>query len=144
MPVLGTLGFDRVGDCVVYVGSDAAPVNEDWDRYIVFLASLRSTAGLDRALVLPGTGTPSPSQRRQLQEVTKNVDIRVAVVTASFAVRAVVTGLSWFAPGNKSFSPSELHAARVSWLLAHAIGLSAGHGSSVGARLGRATAAAFG
>lgn len=106
-----TLAFSRMRDCLLYVGLDETPSDEDWAAYLEFLRAHARPHRLNRALVVPQRSIPTARQRRLLAEVVARLPIRVAVLTDSLAARGVVTALSWFNPGYRCFGAAALEEA---------------------------------
>lgn len=106
-----SLGFERVGQCYLYISANRPQIDSDWVQYIEWLKGmLRPGMNITCVVYERGNG-PNAAQRKQLQEVTAPVTLKVAVITPSTAARGAVTALSWFKPGYKAFSPAEMDGA---------------------------------
>ncbi len=106
-----SLGFERVGQCFLYISSKRPQIDSDWAQYIDWLkTTLRPGMSITCVVYERGAG-PNAAQRKQLGDVTAPVNLKVAVITPSTAARGVVTALSWFKQGYKAFSPTEMDGA---------------------------------
>ncbi|NUP05419.1 MAG: hypothetical protein HOW73_05090 [Polyangiaceae bacterium] len=99
--------FEQFGDTVAMVHTADPPSDEEWDAY---LASQRAHWSA-RVLVFTEGGGPTTLQRGRLNDALAGRIVKTAVVSSSAVIRGIVTALSWFNPGIKSFLPNEASAA---------------------------------
>jgi hypothetical protein len=109
-----TLAFAWCGDCSVYLSTANPPTDTDWAEYIKWCKETPTgKSGKQKVLVFERGPGPNAAQRRMLHELLEDVDVRVAVVTASPIARGVMTALSWFAKKQvyRAFAPTDLSKA---------------------------------
>ncbi|NUP09682.1 MAG: hypothetical protein HOW73_26860 [Polyangiaceae bacterium] len=102
-----TMRFEQFGDTVAMVHTADAPSDTEWDAMLAFLR----THWPARVLVFTEGGGPTTLQRGRLNDALGKDVMSTAVVTSSAVVRGIVTALSWFNPGIKTFSPDGAAAA---------------------------------
>src|SRR5262249_21177796 len=90
---------------VSYQGEVAT--DEDWDRYVLFMSSLRSVPKL-RFLVWADGSPPKPEVLRRLLEIVRGREWQVAMVSSSPALRFVVSVCSLVNRSIRNFVPSDL------------------------------------
>jgi hypothetical protein len=78
-----------------------APTDEEWDAMLAHYRAKRAP----RVIVFTDGGGPTTLQRGRLNDALEGMVVKTAVVTASPVIRGIVTALSWFNPGIKSFVP---------------------------------------
>lgn len=123
-----TISMARFRGLYLVVHPKASPTDDDWDQLIAFCgAELEDvpTKHPVKVLVYSEGGGPNAAQRRQMIEFLEGRDSITAVLTASAAVRAVVTAFSWFRPDIRAFAPRDLAGA------AHYLGLPSGSTSDL-------------
>lgn len=86
------------------------PTDGEWEYYLSQVKLVVAT-GRPRAMAVTEGGAPSLSQRTRLNRLLRGTRALGAVVSDSSFVRGIVTALSWFNHGVRSFSPDELAAA---------------------------------
>jgi len=119
---LGTAGGERmqaqlrhmrteiVDGVLLVVHGHEPPSDEEWEEYLGQVKLVVAT-GRPRAIAVTEGGAPSFSQRSQLNRILRGTRAVGAVVSDSGLVRGIVTALSWFNHGVRSFSPDEFEAA---------------------------------
>jgi hypothetical protein len=106
-----TLAFEKVGTaCFILVLGDKNPTDGEWSEYLDFLRKHLVPGVEPRLIVKTNGGSPSPAQRKLLNEVTKDYakSAKIAVLTGSTIARGAVTALSWFTPGYAAFNPADI------------------------------------
>jgi hypothetical protein len=101
------------GSLLLVVHNDATVTQEEWVACVGREAAFTATTRSARILVVPAPGgtTLTAKQRSLLRETLPMDEVRVAVLTANAAMRAVITALSWFMPDTKAFAADDLHGA---------------------------------
>lgn len=100
------------GTVLCMVHTEHAPSDDEWDAGMVLLDKHRKPDGeLVSMLVFTAGGAPTVAQRRRGNQITMGRVCVRAICTDSRATLVIVRGLSWFAPGLKSFSTGELGEA---------------------------------
>lgn len=99
------VAFKVMGRWLLGVYGEHDPTPEDG------VECLRILRGLDlariRILIYSKGGVPTPTQRKEMNELVKGLDIPVAVLSGSRIARGVVTALSWFNHNMKPFAPDD-------------------------------------
>jgi hypothetical protein len=113
-----TMAFKLVDNVFVVVHTNQTPSEAEWNAYVeaVVAASMQRTdAGILRYLIFTAGGGPNAGQRKAsndaLQRVNALRNSAAAVISASPAVRGIVTVFSWFNINIKSFSPAQTEDA---------------------------------
>jgi hypothetical protein len=68
----------------------------------------------NRIVVFSAGGGPTPTQRKELEDLTatKAEDLRVAIITASRVARGIVTAIRWYrGDSNVAFDPKNVDLA---------------------------------
>jgi hypothetical protein len=98
-----TMRYQQLGDTMAMVHTADAPTDQEWDEMLDHHRRHRPT----RVLVFTDGGGPTTLQRGRLNDALEGRVVKTAVVSSSQVVRGIVTALSWFNPGIRSFSPGE-------------------------------------
>lgn len=96
-----TMAYKFLGDLVIMVHSKANPLDTELCAYFDELRT-KDVSSI-RVLVFTDGGGLSASQRKELNEVLNGRQQMCAVISNDNLVRGVVTALSWFNRGIKSF-----------------------------------------
>lgn len=99
-----------VDGVLLVVHGHEPPTDEEWEAYLGQVKLVVAT-GRPRAIAVTEGGAPSLSQRTQLNRILRGTRAVGAVVSESSLVRGIVTALSWFNRGVRSFSPDALDDA---------------------------------
>ena len=100
------------GTVVCTLHTEQAPSDDEWDAAMGLLDRHRRADGeLASMLIFTAGGAPTVAQRRRGNQITMGRRCTRAICTDSKATLVIVRGLSWFAPGLKSFSTQELAEA---------------------------------
>jgi hypothetical protein len=100
------------GTVLCMLHTEQAPSDGEWDAAMTLLEKHRKPDGeLVSMLVFTAGGAPTVAQRRRGNQITMGRNCIRAICTDSKATLVIVRGLSWFAPGLKSFSTKELGEA---------------------------------
>ncbi len=89
---------------------DDATTHEEWDRYIMFMSTLRREPML-RFLVYAAGGAPTTGDQRRVIEIVKGHEWPVAIVTTSAALSFVASVFSFVNKKIRPFAPSALPSA---------------------------------
>lgn len=113
MPVAArrTLGYGRVGNCMLYVSSKKPPAEPDWAEYVEWFRRTFPPGSTITSLVYERSSGPNATQRKQINDMTARCSVRAAVLAVSPVARGILTALSWFKEGYKAFNPHEVDAA---------------------------------
>jgi hypothetical protein len=115
-------------ECTLH--TEQAPSDDEWDAAMALLDKHRRADGeLASMLICTAGGAPTVAQRRRGNQITMGRNCTRAICTDSKATLVIVRGLSWFAPGLKSFSTKELADA------VRYVGVSADEAPQVWARI---------
>jgi hypothetical protein len=108
-----SLVFDKTPDCIVTWVGRSNPTDEDWARYVAFCAAQLAAGVPPRALIVTAGGSPSPAQRRLLDQGTRQAahHMRAAILTRSTFARGVMNAMALVTPGYRAFSPDRLEEA---------------------------------
>jgi len=110
-----TLAYEKIGNCIVFVGGRHPFDNTEWDTYSRFLeTTFEEGAKTDTkfvCLVLTEVG-PTGAQRQRLNDALAPVfkTFRTAVLTSSHLARGILTAMSWIYPVYRAFTSTELDA----------------------------------
>ena len=99
-----------VDGVLLVVHGTEAPFDHEWDEYLNQVRLVVAT-GRPRAIAITEGGAPTLSQRSQLNQILRGTGAIGAVVSDSAFVRGIVTALSWFNRGVRSFAPEEFEFA---------------------------------
>ena len=100
------------GTVLCLLHTEEPPSDDEWDTGMALLEGHRKPDGeLVSMLVFTAGGAPTVAQRRRGNQITMGRNCVRAICTDSKATLVIVRGLSWFAPGLKSFSTKELDEA---------------------------------
>ncbi len=99
-----------VDGVLLVVHGHEPPSDDEWEAYLAQVKLVVAT-GRPRAMAVTEGGAPSLSQRTQLNRILRGTRAIGAVVSDSGFVRGIVTALSWFNRGVRSFSPEDFEAA---------------------------------
>ncbi len=103
------LAYRAIGSLLVVVHSQGEASDPEWDQYMQHVSALRHRSGDSfQMLVYALGGAPTASQRSRLTTALGRRPVPLAVLSTSSLVRGVVTALSWFNPGIRSFLPTQL------------------------------------
>ncbi len=106
------MAFARRGHLVLTMNTAAPPSTDDWNRYLIFCADLvaeyRNASMLPFSIVFTDGGAPNTEQRRSFVDVVGKTKFSSSIVTTSRLTQGVVTLLSWFTPGLRAFSPTNV------------------------------------
>lgn len=96
---------------LILVHTKDAPDDVQWKEYVAAARGWKKD--IHAFLVVSDGGGPNAMQRAELDEA---IDIehhpgKTAVVTVSRIARGIVTAISWFSPGIKSFGTNQLAQA---------------------------------
>lgn len=91
----------QFGDTMTMVHTADAPTDEEWEAMLAHYRAHRAP----RVIVFTEGGGPNTLQRGRLNDTLAGTVVKTAIVSASQVIRGVVTALSWFNPGIRSFSP---------------------------------------
>jgi hypothetical protein len=113
-----TLSMARFRGLYLVVHPTIPPSDSDWDHLIAFLR-----ADLDdlprnhriKTLVYAAGGGPNAAQRRRVVQLLDGRSNITGVLTASSAVRAIVTAFGWFRNEIRAFPPHDF-AGAISYL----------------------------
>ena len=97
---------------VIVVHSDTQPTDEEWDAYLDDISG--EIKGVKGVLVYAEKVGPSAPQRARSNEAFKRagVDVKIAIMTGSRAVRGMVTALGWALGSNiKAFTTKDFAGA---------------------------------
>jgi hypothetical protein len=84
--------------------------NAVWAELVADIARHRAT--MQGVLVLPGSATPSATQRAQLTGALGGSPVRAAILSTSTFVRTALTAINYFVQGQaRAFAPTQLTAA---------------------------------
>ena len=100
----------EVGDVLVFVHTNDAPSDPEWEKALELLRNRASSSGL-RTLVYTAGGAPNAAQRARLNAVIGATKPPIAVLTSSPIARAAGTAISWFNPMFKVFGPDDVDNA---------------------------------
>lgn len=108
--VRATAAFGVTQGCVVYVGGARPPSDADWQAYLDFLAPRLSKLRLTPRLVWDDSGGPSAVNRLKLAALTRDVPVKVAIISST---RTVAAALNWQhdRPAYHEFTPEDLKQA---------------------------------
>lgn len=98
---------------VVYHGRQT-PTMVEWDDYLSICCQIVEAEGQVRILIYTDGGGPDLLQRRRLAGVIERVGsavARTAIITDVWAVRQIVTMISWFNPEIRAFVGSDVTCA---------------------------------
>lgn len=112
-PLRGT-NYRLAGEILYLCYGTEPPSSEQWDRLLSEVRRHLKTHPHLRALIRTGTVGPSARRRSDVNELVRsaNATVRVAVMSASPAVRGIVTALSWAnVLAIRSFQPRDLAGA---------------------------------
>jgi hypothetical protein len=99
-----------VGNFCVFVHTDAAPTDEQWDQVLDFYRGAADPSTF-RTLVFTEGAAPNAAQRARLKTATRGAKIPIAVLTSSAVARAAGIAIGWFNPLFRAFGPEELERA---------------------------------
>ena len=111
-----TLAYEKLGNCIVFVGGRHPFDNTEWDTYSHFLeTTFAEGAKTDTkfvCIVLTEIG-PTGAQRQRLNDALAPVfkTFKTAVLTSSHLARGILTAMSWIYPVYRAFNSSELDDA---------------------------------
>ena len=87
------------------------PSTADWNSYVEALHA-EEKKGVDvaqmRTIVFSDGGGPEPAMRKQVVDLLHGRTTKLAVVTGSTTLRAVMTAMSWFNRDARAFAPAEV------------------------------------
>lgn len=106
-----TIGYARIGTCLIYVSSKRSPSDSDWTEYAAWFQKTNPPGSTVVSVVYERNGGPNAAQRKQINEMTARCQVKAAVIAVSPIARGILTALSWFKDGYKAFNPSEMEAA---------------------------------
>lgn len=106
----GHMKTEIVDGVLLVVHGHEPPTDDEWETYLGQVKLVVAT-GRPRAMAVTEGGAPSLSQRTQLNRILRGTRALGAVVSDSSFVRGIVTALSWFNHGVRSFSPDHFEVA---------------------------------
>jgi hypothetical protein len=96
---------------LLIVHGEAAPSNEEWSALVSSLGPTLNGRTRLPVLVVP-SGVPSALQRAELQEATRLVTARTAILSNSRIARGISVALKWMGMQDiKTFDPADLAGA---------------------------------
>lgn len=114
-----TAAWAKVGRACLYISAQTPPSDADWQEYLKWLAAAGKPNAANPeviSLVYERSAGPTPSQRKQLNDVTSGWKLRVAVMTPSALVRGMVTAMNWFKKDSYEAFPLEQLDAAITYL----------------------------
>ncbi len=105
-----TAAWAKVGDVCLYISAKRPPLESDWEEYLKWIAVAAKPSTLKPevvSLVYERSAGPTPTQRKNLNDVTSGWKLRVAVMTPSALVRGMVTAMNWFKKDSYEAFPLE-------------------------------------
>ena len=105
--------FDWSGNVIILVQVET-PTAEEWKRYTDSLRAKKETVkdfSKVKAIAYSLGGSLTPAQRKEVSDIVGPKGGLAVVFSNSAIMRGVVTGLSWFNPLIKAFSPHETDEA---------------------------------
>lgn len=99
------------GGVLVGVHSKRNPTAEEWEAYSLDVEQLLARDGLRAVLIVTAGGGPNPAQRSRIAKIAGLAPIPTAVVSEAFAVRGIVTALSWLGKDICAFGPNDVERA---------------------------------
>ena len=111
-PAIPELVFELLPEhrIVVLCEGRGEPSTQEWDGYLGLLRQQLRSGGL-RVFVYSAGGRPSRAQQQQLMQLTGDHDLQVAVVSASMALRFVVSVFALIHRDIRLFTPAQLDQA---------------------------------
>lgn len=105
--------FERTPECLVVVRGREALGDAEWAEYMRALEEIVRDGSSPRNLVVSYGGSPTPSQRRDLDERLASVrdTMKVAILTESTYVRGVATAITQERPGFRVFGLEQVDEA---------------------------------
>jgi len=97
----------QFGETMTMVHTAEKPTDVEWDAMLAHFRAKRA----ERVIVFTDGGGPTTLQRGRLNDALEGSVVKTAVVSSSPVIRGIVTALSWFNPGIKSFLPHEASLA---------------------------------
>ncbi|NUP09677.1 MAG: hypothetical protein HOW73_26835 [Polyangiaceae bacterium] len=104
---MATMRYELFGDTLAILHMANAPSDDEWEGMLVYLRANWPA----RVVVFTDGGGPTTLQRGRLNDALSGKPLKTAVVTSSAVVRGIVTALSWFNAGIKTFTPDRAPAA---------------------------------
>jgi hypothetical protein len=107
------------GDILLAAHSAQPPTQAEWSTYVSncrqVLSHTTQVGGTARVLAMSDGGGPTAAQRAELKSViaASKTASRTAVMHSNRMLRGIVTAVSWFNPGIKSFAIHEFDQAMV-------------------------------
>lgn len=108
---MANLAFTRIGRCFVLVQNEQSATDEEWSRWVRFVAGGgEATSGRLGVLVMSAGGSPTPKQRKQIHELMPRTGggVETAILLPSLVARTIVTAMSLFNPKVRAFAPDRL------------------------------------
>lgn len=93
----------QFGGTMTMVHTADNPTDEEWDAMLGHFRARRA----ERVIVFTDGGGPTTLQRGRLNDALEGSAVKTAIVSSSQVIRGIVTALSWFNPGIKSFLPHQ-------------------------------------
>ena len=109
-----TLSMTKLRGLYLVVHPRISPSDSDWDALISFHGKDLRAMPRDhevKVLVYSEGGGPNAAQRRRMIQFLEARRSTTAVLTASTAVRAIVTAFSWFRTDIRAFAPHDIAGA---------------------------------
>jgi hypothetical protein len=97
----------QLGETMTMVHTAEKPTDVEWDAMLAHFRAKRA----ERVIVFTDGGGPSTLQRGRLNDALEGSVVKTAIVSSSQVIRGIVTALSWFNPGIRSFSPHQASLA---------------------------------
>lgn len=99
---------------LVAAHSEAAPTEEEWNRYVAEARAAGETLANTRgswALVMSDGGGPNGAQRKAIASVPGIAALPTAVVSSSLLTRGMVTATAWLGKEIRAFAPEHIDRA---------------------------------
>lgn len=113
VPTLRTLAFSLVNkSTLILVHGRTAPSTEDWEQWVGAIRRTRAAEPNMAALIVTPHGAgPNATQRKSVNDALEGHTHAVAVMSDHRATRVILTALSWFNTGLKSFRITDYEGA---------------------------------
>lgn len=96
---------------LVAVHTKPNPTAEEWEAYAVDVEQEMAKDGLRGVLIVTAGGGPNAAQRSRIAKIRGLGPVPTAVVTEAFAVRGIVTALSWLGKDIRAFGRDDVERA---------------------------------
>jgi hypothetical protein len=107
-----TISCRRIDDLVVVVHNvNAAPSDEEWDRYVKWSTELVKAYRPLKVLVVAGNHAPTSRQRSVYSKEIASDSVRIALLMQSPALLVVVKVFSWLIANIRAFDKNDIEPA---------------------------------